>query len=133
MKTQASRLVAAVLFSLGGLAEAAQTISSAAIPVTTLPDNLACYVRNIGDKPVSVTVQIVNSSGAVVSPAFQNCNGAPLAAGRTCVVLVSAVTNDLFACSATASGSAKNLRGTMELRRSLFGGGVEVEAADDLR
>ena len=133
MKTHVTGLAAALLFSMSGLAEAAQTISSAAIPVTTLPDNFACYVRNVGRTPVSVTVQIVNSSGTMVHPDFDNCTAVPLAGGRNCVVLASGLTSDLFACSATASGSAKNLRGTLELRRLLFGGGVEVEAADDLR
>ena len=70
---------------------------------------------------------------APVTPSFQNCNDGPLAAGRTCVLLMDSLDDDVtFACSAVLSGSAKDVRGSVEIRE-ITQSGLSVVAADELR
>jgi hypothetical protein len=109
------------------LARGAQTIASAPVLTTGIPhaDQAACYVRNIGTKPLEVSVQFVGSS----TTAFDNCNTGPLDPGRTCVLLKDGPML-LAECRATASGSTKKLRGTAELRLSTAGGLVVWDARD---
>ena len=124
---------AALLLGLTGLAHAGQTIASPVLPVPSQFDYSAtCYVRNVGTTPVSVTVHIFRADGSQVTPAFENCNSAPLGAGKNCVVGV-AENGELLGCSATATGLAKYLRGTMEVRYNPGPGNTDTLVAEELR
>jgi hypothetical protein len=76
-----------------------------------------------------VSVSLFSNNGLIVS--FDNCNGAPLAAGRTCVILVNDLPDDSSAaCSVTADNVSK-IRGTLEIRQlSPF---LKTIASQDLR
>jgi hypothetical protein len=127
--------LAALGFLLGtaGISHAAQTITSAALPTGTNTAG-ACYIRNVGTSPISLQVEaLLNFSTGFISPSFQNCNQAPLPGGRTCVLLVNDLPDDVtFECSAVVSGSVKNLRATAELRQ-ITTSGLKVILAEDLR
>ena len=101
-----------LLLGFASVAYAAQLLSP---PLSTgAGTSGACYIRNTGNKPVSVAVSIFSDFGLTVN--FDNCNGAPLGAGRTCVLLVDDLPDNAFvACSAT-SGAVAKLRGTLEVR-----------------
>jgi hypothetical protein len=140
MKTYAILTAAASLWGITGLSHAAQ-IASPALPTlhsTTfvggelIETGGACYIRNIGTSPISVEVKFFQNFGVELAPDFQNCNGAPLAAGRTCILRISNLPDDVvFACSATAS-NVKNLRGILELRGDTASG-LKVLLAEELR
>jgi hypothetical protein len=127
MRPHVGLSIVALLSSMAGLASAG-TISSAPVVSFWVDTQDACYVRNIGAKPVSVNVQIIRDDGAVVTPDFDSCNDGPLAPGTTCVVLADRTATGFSACSATTPGSAKNLRGTMEARFDF-----QIVSAQDLR
>jgi len=124
-----------------GVVQAA-TISSPALPTLHATDfeggNLfnttgACYVRNVGKTPISLEVKFFQNFGSELVASFQNCNQAPLAAGRTCVALVNDLPDDVvFSCSANIAGSAKNVRGSLE-QRGITVNGLEVLVAEELR
>lgn len=141
MKTPAALAAAACLCIAAAAAQAA-TISSPALPTLHATDfeggNLinttgACYVRNVGKGPVAVQVKFSQNFGSDLPASFQNCNQAPLPPGRTCVALINDLPDDVvFSCSATITGSAKNVRATIE-QRGITVNGFEVIAAEDLR
>jgi hypothetical protein len=115
-----------------GLSHAA-TIVSPALPTGTNTGG-ACYIRNVGTKSVSLQVTALNNfSPGFINPNVNTCNPTPLAAGRTCILLVNDLPDDVtFACSAVVKGSAKNLRGVAEVR-AITVGGLKVIVAEDLR
>jgi hypothetical protein len=122
-------VVAAVALGVGwaGVAHA-ERILSPPLP-TGVGTSGACYVRNIGATGVSVTVDLFSNNGLLVN--LNTCNGSPLPAGRTCVVLVNDLPDDSFAaCSATANNVAK-LRGTLEVRQ--ISPILRVLVSEDLR
>src|SRR5215510_14962043 len=127
MKAHVGVALGLSLLSSTGFAHAGQTIASPPVLQHAL-SGAACYVRNVGTRPVSVTVQITNEAGASLTPSFQNCD-VPILPGRTCVVLAVNGRGGFAGCSAMASGSAKQLRGTMESRDS----NLDVVHAEDLR
>lgn len=130
--TYATLTAATFLLGSTGLSQAG-TIASPAFPTGTEAE-AACYVRNVGTTPISVEVTTFENFGVELAPTFDNCNGAPLAAGRTCVLLVNPtfLPDDVtVACSAVTSGSKTNLRGTLELRDALDN--LKVFIAEDLR
>jgi len=131
MRAHLGFVILGVLLSTPGFALAGKTIASPPVFCGVLPSpQAACYIRNVGPLPVAITVQVTGENGTPRVPSFENCNGSPLAAGRTCVVLAPLVEYTQFAaCSATASGSAKRLRGTVEVRDGFF----TVVSAQDLR
>lgn len=141
MKTFAALAAVVSLVGITGLSHAA-TIASPAIPTLHATDfeggslygtTGACYVRNVGRVPVSLEVKFFQNFGVELSPSFQNCNSVPLAPGRTCVALVNDLPDDVvFSCSATASGSPKNLRAMIE-QRGITDAGLKVIVAEDLR
>jgi hypothetical protein len=137
MKAYATLTAAACLVGLTSLCQAGQIVSPA-LPTDTNTAG-ACYIRNLQSTPISLQVQLFQSSTFDIPPTFENCNTAPLAAGRTCVVLVNDLPDGVhFACSATASSVLdkhlrKRVRGTVELRTILPGGGLQVRIAEDLR
>jgi len=111
--------VSAVAFLVGiaGYAHAAQTIVSAGLPTST-NTSAACYVRNIGSRPVTVSLTASVNYTAPVQPSFENCSRAPLDAGHSCVLLVDELDDDVtFACAAVIGGSAKSVRGNVEIRQ----------------
>jgi hypothetical protein len=120
-------IVATALCLLGvaGPAGAAQLITS---PLWTGVNNsAACYVRNTGTTAVSVTVSLFSNNGTTAP--FDDCNDGPLAAGRTCVIILDDIPDDSFiACSATA-GSVAKLRGAIEIRNSA----VTVVNSEEMR
>ena len=113
MKTSFVLAAAACLLALGGAAHAAQTIASSAMFGGSLQDRAQCIVRNVGTSPVSVTVTIFDESGNAV-PASNFCTS-PLGPGDNCSVFASISNGVAYACSATAAGSAKSLRGSLVL------------------
>lgn len=130
MKTYAALTVAAFLLGNTGLSHAA-TIASPAFPTGTDTAG-ACYVRNVGTTPISVGVTMFENFGTPLATNTDNCNNTPLAAGRTCVLLVDNLPDDVtVACSAVAGVGVKNLRGTLELRDTL--NALKVLIAEDLR
>ena len=127
MKTWATSASVALLVLIAGRADAAQTISS---PLLVWSGQLGCYVRNVGVTPVSVTVQLLGADGTAIAPTFEDCSAGPLAGGFTCAVLAAGPPSTfLAACSATAAGSAKSLRGTLEVR---YGPSGNVRMAEEL-
>ncbi len=131
MKAYAALAVAVTLSAIAGLAHAGTIVSP---PLWTGTNTSgACYVRNVGGHDTSVQVTaLLNFTPGFITPSFQNCNDAPLPAGRTCVFLVNDLPDDVtFACSAVIGGSPKNVRATVEVRAlSPF---LRVIAAEDLR
>jgi hypothetical protein len=141
MKTYAVLTAAASLLGITSFSHAA-TINSPALPTlhsTTfeggelIETGGACYIRNVGPTPIAVEVKFFQNFGVELDPGFQNCNDAPLAAGRTCVLIVSNLPDDVvFSCSAKTAGSAKNLRGILEMRGHTANG-LKVILAEELR
>jgi hypothetical protein len=132
MKIYIALAAAAFLWASASFSHAAQTITSPGLPTGTNTAG-ACYIRNVGATPVSLQVTaLLNFSPGFITPSFQNCNDAPLPAGRTCVLLVNDLPDDVaFSCSAVAS-SAKNLRAAAELR-AITSSGLIVLLAEELR
>jgi hypothetical protein len=131
MKTYTVLPAAMSLLGLTSLAPAAQLVSP---PLATGVNAAgACYFRNVGTTPMSLQVQTLsNFTPDFLTPSFQNCNDAPLAAGHTCVLLVNDLPDDTtFACAATVTGSAQKLRTSIEIRD--LGNGLKVLLADKLR
>jgi hypothetical protein len=132
MKTMISLAALAALLGIAGAARAG-TITSGGIP-TGVNNNAACYFRNVGKTPLTFHAQgLINFSRNFTTPSFQNCNDAPLAPGRTCVLIWNDIDDDTaFACTADVFGNAKNLRAAAELRAPVTGG-LKVVASSELR
>ena len=128
MRAHVGFWLAALLSSMAGAAGAESTISSAPVISFWGDGQDACYVRNVGARPVALNVRITGEDGSTFTPDFQSCNDAPLDPGRTCVVLATRPVTGFSACSATTPGSAKSLRGTLETRLNLG-----IVSAQDLR
>jgi hypothetical protein len=122
-----------MLLGTVGASHAAQTIISAGLPTTTNTSG-ACYIRNVGTRPVTIELKaLINYSSAFIQPSFENCNAAPLAPGKTCVLLLNDLDDGVsFACSAAIGGSAKNVRGSVEVR-ALTAAGPKVVLSERLR
>lgn len=130
MMRTASFAVAVSLSSLAVTAHAAELRSS---PLWTDVGNAgACYIRNVGTNPVSVQVKLFSNNG--MSIVRDTCNTGPLGAGKTCAVFSLHLPDDsLVACSAkTSDVNVSNLRGNIDVRRFVAGGG-EVVVGEDLR
>ena len=131
MRKYAASLAAISVLGTAAISHAGQRIISTSLR-TGVDTAGACYIRNVGKTPVPVQVEMYQNAGFPIIISFQNCNDAPLPAGRTCVVIANDLPDDVtFQCSATATGSAKNLRGNVELRA--IPGGLRVILADELR
>ncbi len=131
MKRYAAFAVAVSLWGIAAVSSAG-TIASPAIPTGPYNNAGACYIRNAGSDPVLLTVAMTRGDGTAIPANFDGCSGNALAAGVTCVVLVYDLPDNVsFACSATADGKTKELRGTVELRE--ISPLLRVIAAADLR
>ena len=134
-----SVLTALALLSGGaGLAHASQIITSP--PLQTVENTAgACYIRNVGTRPISVQISpLINFTPGFRTADFNNCSngndGLPVQPGHTCVLLMNTLDADVtFACSAVIGGNAKNVRGSIEVRSILPGGGLQTILADELR
>ncbi|HZR82041.1 MAG TPA: hypothetical protein VFD92_13170 [Candidatus Binatia bacterium] len=124
---------AVVVASLLGMAAPSQarTITSRMLPAGSNNAG-ACYFRNVGTTPISLQVSALrNFKAGFITPSSESCNGAPLAAGKTCYLLVNLLPDHVgFSCSAEFSGSGRNLRAEAELRDA---GDGHVLAAETLR
>jgi hypothetical protein len=131
MKTFIAGAVAALVLGTAGVAQAQQQLVSPPFPTDVGTDG-ACYIRNTGTQPVNVQVTIHSNNGVVVQ--FQNCNGAPLGAGRTCVMLA-ALPDASFAACTVAAEKVSRLRGTFEVREtpSIINPTLRVLVASDLK
>lgn len=132
MKLRPALTALAFLLGLAAVSHAAQTIVSPGFPTFTNTSG-ACYLRNVGPRPVSVQVTaLLNFSPGFIDPSFTNCN-VPIASGQTCVVLVDDLPDDVaFACSAVVAGSPKTLRATAELRQ-ITASGPKTLVREELR
>ena len=82
---------------------------AAAVTLTTpflITGTGACVVTNIGTKPITASVTIVDAVGGVVTPASNTCTG-PIAAKTTCAVATGpldvAIVPNGFHCTVTTS------------------------------
>jgi hypothetical protein len=124
----------AVLSGGAGLAHASQIITSP--PLQTVENTAgACYIRNVGTRPISVQLSpLINFTPGVRTADFENCSDVLLPPGKTCVLLMNTLDADVtFACSALiVGGSAKSVRGSIEVR-SITPAGLQTILADELR
>jgi hypothetical protein len=107
--------LAAGVVLLAAAQASADKLVTAALPTSTgMPG--ACYVRNNGTVPIAVDVQLFSNQPLEPPPDFNNCNSAPLAPGKNCLVLFLRLPDSSYAmCSVTADKVSK-LRGTLEIR-----------------
>jgi hypothetical protein len=131
MKISIATLVVGLILGTAGVVHAQQQLVSPPFPTDVGTDG-ACYVRNTSNDPLAIQVTVHSNNGVVVQ--FQNCNSAPLAAGRTCVVLASVPDSSYAACVVTAEKVSK-LRGTFEIREtpSVINPSLRVLVAGDLK
>jgi hypothetical protein len=134
MRTYVAGAASAVLLGLASLAHGAALLSP---PLPTgVGTSGACHIRNTGTTPVTIQVSVFGNNTPVIN--FDLCSGAPLAAGRTCVVDVDLPDDSYVACSVTAPNVSK-LRGTLEVRERIRSanfpviGLLTVIVAEDLR
>src|SRR5262245_65518192 len=133
-----SVLTALALLSGGaGRAPAPQILTRP--PLQTVENTAgACYIRNVGTRPISVQISpLINFTPGFRTADFNDCSngndGLPLQPGHTCVLLMNTLDADVtFACSAVVVGSARNVRGNVEIRESVTAG-QHVIAADEMR
>jgi len=102
----------ACVLGLSGTGRAAQ-IASPTIYGATSQKTAQCTIGNLGTTPVSVTVNIVDESGAVVST-DSHC-GIVEPSFLCQVAAIGIPTGSAFACTAKTSGSTAKLRGSFSL------------------
>jgi len=130
MKTTSILTAAALLLGLSLPAHAAQTIASPTIFGSNLQDRAQCIVRNTGSSPVPVTITIVTEAGTAVSTSV--CAGG-ITPGHSCSAFANIANGVAYACSATATGSAKALRGSLILYDTVDPGDFEPIRSAQLR
>ena len=107
---------------------ASGTLISPMLP-TSVGTSGACYIRNTGAKPISLSASMFGNNGANVG--FDNCNGAPLAGGQTCAMLSFDLPDDSYVgCGVTSSNPGKT-RATLEIRQ--IDPILKVIVSEDLR
>jgi hypothetical protein len=129
-----SVLTAVVVLSGGaGFAHASQIITSPPLPTVTNTAG-ACYIRNVGTRPITVQIRpLINFTPGFRTADFEDCNEAPLQPGHTCVLLMNDLDDDVtFACTAVIGGNAKSVRGSIEVR-NILQNGLQTISADELR
>lgn len=112
MKTLAILTAVACLSGLSAAAHAA-TFASPATYASTSQRGAQCVLGNNGTKPIAATVRIVDEAGN----AFQvNSTCGQVPAQFICSVFASSIpSNQAVACTATVTGSAEKLRGSLTL------------------
>jgi hypothetical protein len=96
----------------------------------------ACYVRNIGTTPFQVKVKLFSNNapdGTIID--VDTCNTGPLGAGKTCLLFSLHLPDASWAaCSVKASNSnVSQLRGNIDIRHFVTGGGAKVVVGEDVR
>ena len=127
MRTSLMLTAIACLLGFTSLSHADQTIASPAIFGSLAQDRARCLIGNLGTNSVSVDVNIFDESGNIV-PASTSCLS-PVEPHFICSVTATISAGAAYACSATTSGKAKNLRGTLVLTDRVldgFGGSKDV-------
>jgi hypothetical protein len=132
MKTFVAASAVALLMGLGGSARAAQLASP---PIPTHPfatnhtNEATCRIRNVGTRPVTVSVSMFSNNATVPIIDFCQGDGDPrtLAAGESCFVQVFTPDDSFIGCTVTAP-TVKTLRGTLELDENF-----NTTVATDLR
>ena len=105
--------IAGCVVALAGPAHAGQTIASSTIYGAFNQDTAECIVRNVGKSNVTVDVNIFDESGNPLSGGG-NC-AAPILPGDYCFKRAPISSGVAYACSATPSGSARDLRANFVL------------------
>lgn len=95
-----------LLASLGmGSSESAIAATFATPLVSASPG--VCIVTNVGTKPLTTTVKLVDVAGATLTPTLDTCNGTPLSPLASCFTVVDPVPPTLpvtgFVCLVTAN------------------------------
>lgn len=130
MKTTLTLAAAALLLGSSISAHAAQAIHSPTIFGSNLQDRAQCIVRNTGTPPIPVTITIFTESGSAV--ATSTCSGS-ITPGHNCSAFANIANGVAYACSATAGGSAKALRGSLILYDTVDPGDFEPIRSGELR
>lgn len=119
--------IAACVVAVAGAAHAGQTLSSPTIYGAFNQDTAECIVRNVGKSPINADVAIVNESGTPLSGS-SNC-AAPIQPGEHCFRRVLISNGVAYACVATPSGNAKNVRANFVLIDDLGSTEVPIRSA----
>jgi hypothetical protein len=109
MRTSFAISAFAALLGIASVANAGQTIASSAIFAGTAQNKARCIVRNTSSVPMQVTVQIFNESGQAI--AGGSCG--TVTPGHNCSAFANIANGVAHACSASTTGSAKALRGSL--------------------
>jgi hypothetical protein len=128
MKTTFVLCCAAALVLVATAAYAAQLLS----PVlwTGIDTSAGCYIRNTGTSAVPVSVSLFSNQPGF-GPDFDNCNGGPLGAGKTCVLLSFDLPDDSYVGCSVNGDKVSRIRGTLELRQTTPI--LKVIASEELR
>lgn len=112
------RLIAALAFMLlASPAFATTTVNTSMVFVNTTGQLAGCEVVNVGKKPLSITVSITAFDGTILySPGAQM-----VLPGQGGYAFVTLSTERHFYCSFLFSGSAKDIRGSLEVLDSTTG------------
>ena len=90
-------------------------------PAFTTTAQLRCQAVNVGTTSMKLKIEIVNgNNGAVIETNDCGTDFGPTAPGESCGTAVN--TEFIGWCRITASGSAKNVRGSLEARDPAGGG-----------
>lgn len=123
MRLPAMLTTAGCLLALAGTSRAAQ-IASPTIFGAFFQQVAQCTIGNVGKTPVSVTVNIVDEQGNVVST---NSHCGIIEPNFLCQVSALSISTDAaLACTATTPGSAAKLRGNF----ALLAGGLPIRSAE---
>ncbi len=124
MKTLITLTAVVCLLGSTALAHAAKTLASAAIYGASTQDQAGCFIGNEGTTPIGVDLRIFDESGNALTSG-SSCGGV-VQPGFICSVFVNISSGVAYACSATATGSTKKLRGSLVL----FDAGVPLRSTD---
>lgn len=120
--TRALQLAMLAVLALAVPSYAGQMIASPAIFQSLNQSSAECVVRNLGPKPVSLTVTIFDESGNAVATtgAGGSCDG-PVPPGRSCSRVAGTIDGGTaYACVAATPGSDPKLRGKAKALRGVF-------------
>lgn len=114
---------------LSTLAAAQLTLASAASGATLATGLMfwddgavqtACFVTNVGSKPVTITAATLQDlESTAIPPVNDDCTTAPLAPGKTCIF--DSADTSFGGARIEGKGSAKSLRGRCVLRAAGIG------------
>ncbi len=123
MKTAVMLAVVACLVGSASLARAGQTLASPTVFGATNQNSAQCTIRNVGNSSIPVSINIVDESGVPLLSTNSCGTPAVVTPGHACIVTAQISSGAAYACSATASGSVKKLRGILVLYHIDIGSG----------